>query len=166
MKFGYDLTVLSGIEDSTAATIIFETGGTMDAFPTHRHFASWNGTAPGNKVSGGKKLSGKAPNKFCRVGQALRMAANANHMADSAQGAFLRRKVREGKCKKAARKATAHKLGTQVYNIMKFGQEYVEKGAAEAEKKHEERKILSMTKTLKELGYVVIKKEVMENANK
>jgi transposase len=157
-KFGYDLTILSGIEDSTAAIIIFETGGNMDAFPTSKHFASWNGTAPGNKVSGGKVLSGKAPKKFSRVGQALRIASNANYKADSAAGAYLRRLVHKGKSKKSARKASAHKIGTQVYNIMKFGQNFVEKGAAEYEKRYEERKVKAMTKFLKEKGYDVIKK--------
>ncbi len=160
-KFGYDLTILSGVEDSIAAILIFETGGNMDAFPTYKHFASWNGTSPGNKVSGGKRLSGKAPKKFSRVGQALRIAANANYKADSAVGAHLRRLMRNGKSKKEARKASAHKIGTQAYNIMKFGQSYAEKGAAEYEKKHEERKIKAMTKTLNALGYdVILKREV------
>ena len=157
-KFGYDLTVIKGIEDNTAATLVFETGGNVDAFPTARHYASWNGTSPGNKVSGGKVLSGSAPKKSTRVGQALRIAAHANCRADSGSGAYLRRLVRNGKSKKGARKATAHKLGTQVYNMMKFGQPYVEKGAAEYEKKYEERKIKGMTKTLREMGYDVIKK--------
>jgi len=157
-KFGYDLTALKGVEDNTAATLIFETGGDVSAFPTSKHFASWNGTSPGNKVSGGKVLSGKAPKKVTRVGQALRNAANANYRADSGTGAYLRRLVRNGKSKTAARKATAHRLGTQVYNMMKFGQPYVEKGAAEYEKRHEERKIIGMTRALEELGYDVIKR--------
>lgn len=157
-KFGYDLTVLPGIEDNTAATLIFETGGDMSAFPTAKHFASWNGTSPGNKVSGGKVLSGKAPKKVTRVGQALRIAANTNYKADSGPGAYLRKLVRNGKSAPSARKATAHKLGTHVYNIMKFGQQYVEKGAAEYEKRYDERKIKGMTKALKDLGYDVVKR--------
>jgi transposase len=152
-KFGYDLTVFAGIDSPTAATIIFETGGKLDAFPTHKHFASWAGVCPGNKVSGGKRLSGKAPKKFSRVGQALRIAANSNHKADSAIGARLRGLMRRGKSKKTARKATANKLSFLVYNTMKYGQKYVEKGAEEYEKKYEERKIKSCIKTLESLGY-------------
>jgi transposase len=152
-KFGFDLTVVSGIDSATAAVITFETGGNLEAFPTSKHFASWTGVCPGNKISGGKVISGKAPKKFSRVGQAMRIAANANHNSDSATGAHLRRLIRNGKTKKSARKATAHKICIQVYNMMKHGQEYVEKGAAEYEKAYEERKILNCIKTLKAMGY-------------
>jgi transposase len=152
-KFGYDLTVIPGIESPTAAVIIFETGGKLDAFPTSKHFASWAAVCPGNKISGGKVLSGKAPKKFSRVGQAFRMAANTNYKSDSAFGAHLRRLIRNGKTKKGARKATAHKICTTVYNMIKHGQEHVEKGAAAYEKAYEERRVLSCFRTLEALGY-------------
>lgn len=157
-KFGYDLTIISGIEESSAATIIFETGGNLDAFPTERHFSSWSAISPGNKISGGKVLSGKAPKKFSRVGQALRVAAHANYRSDNDTGAYLRRQVRKGKSKKSARKATAHRLGIQVYNIMKYGQEYVERNSEDYEKAFEERRLLAMEKALKSAGYEVTKK--------
>jgi transposase len=159
-KFGYDLTIFSGIECSTAATIIFETGGNMDAFPTSRNFRSWAGVSPGNKVSGGKRLSGKAPKKYSRVGQAFRIAANANYKSNSATGAFLRKQVRRGKTKKSARKATANRIADQVYNTMKFGQLYVEKGAEAYEKAYEERRLKSCIKTLEEFGYEINKKTI------
>jgi transposase len=158
-KFSYDLTVLPGIEESTAATITFEVGGNVDAFPTKRHFSSWAALCPGNKVSGGKMLSGRAPKKFSRVGQALRVAAHANYCSDNSTGAYLRRQVRRGKCKKSARKATAHRLGMQVYDMIKYGQEYVEKSAQDYEQAFEERKLLVMERTLKAAGYEVIKKD-------
>lgn len=153
LKFGYDLTKIPGIDCSTAATIIFETGGNMDAFPTEKHFASWCGVCPGNKISGGKILSGKAPKKFSRVGQAFRVAANANCKSDSAIGAHLRRLIRNGKTKKTARKATAHKIGVMVYNTIKYGQKYVEKGAEAYEKAYEKRKIAGCIRTLESSGY-------------
>jgi transposase len=162
-KFGYDLTVYSGIDSSTAATIIFETGGKVDAFPTHKHFASWLGVCPGNKVSGGKRLSGRAPKKFNRAGQALRIAANANYHADSAMGGYLRRLMRRGKSKKVARKATANKLSLMIYNTIKFGHKYVEKGVEEYEKKYEEKRAKGYIKFLQEMGYdcsTIIKKAV------
>lgn len=152
-KFGYDLTVYSGIDSAIAATVIFETGGKLDAFATHKHFSSWLGVCPGNKVSGGKRLSGSAPKKFNRAGQALRMAANANLKADSALGGHLRRLIRRGKSKKAARKATANKLAFLIYNTMKFGHKYVEKGAEEYEKRYEEKSAKGHIKALKEMGY-------------
>lgn len=152
-KFGRDLTIISGIEDNSATMIMLETGGNMEAFPTSKRFASWNGTAPGNKVSGGKKLSGAAPKKFSRVGQALKMAANANCRADTGTGGYFRRLIGRGKTQKGARKATAHKLSNTVYNLMKHGHEYVEKGAAEYEKQYEERRVKSSIKTLEYYGF-------------
>jgi transposase len=152
-KFGYDLTVIKGIDSATAAVITFETGGNLDAFPTSKHFASWTGVCPGNKVSGGKVLSGKAPKKFNRVGQALRVAANANYHTDNALGARLRRFVRHGKTKKTARKAIANDLSRKVYRIIKHGHKHVEKSAAEYEKFHEERKALNCIRTLRSMGY-------------
>lgn len=151
-KFGRDLTIIPGIEEGGAATVLFETGGNVDAFPTLKHFASWSAVCPGNKISGGKMLSGKSPKKFSRVGQVCRIAAHANYQSDSAIGAQLRRYVRNGKSKKTARKATAHKINAMIYNALKYGQEYVEKGAAAYEKVYEERRILSCIKTLTTLG--------------
>ena len=153
-KFGYDLTKLPGIDSATAAVIIFETGGgNMDAFPTEKHFISWAGLAPGNKVSGGKKLSGRAPKKFSRVGQALRIASNACFKSETAIGAHLRRLIRNGKTKKTARKATAHKIGTLIYNTMKFGQKYVDKGVDAYEKYYEKKRVEGCIRTLESLGY-------------
>lgn len=157
-KFGYDLTVISGIGDATAAVIIFETGGNLDAFPTIKHFASWCGVSPGNKISGGKVISTKGIKKFSRVGQALRIAANANYRAKSATGAFMRRLDRHSKNGRAVRKAAAHKICCEVYNIVKHGQEYHEQSAEVYEKKYEERKIHFMTKSLQEMGFEVIDK--------
>ena len=43
--------------------------------PSSRHFASWLGLCPDNRISGGKILSSKTRNVRCRLANALRMAA-------------------------------------------------------------------------------------------
>lgn len=154
-KFGCDLTAINGIAPPSAAIILFEIGGKVDAFPTAKHFASWNGTAPGTKISGGKKLSGKAPKKFSRVGQALRIAANSNAKSDNSNGAYLRAQVRRGKSKLSARKSTAHRMGDQVYSMLKYGQEYVEKSAEAFEKVNQERQVHAIKRRLKAMGFDV-----------
>jgi transposase len=155
-KFGHDLTVVNGIEEASAAVILFETGGNFDAFPTLKHFASWCAVSPGNKVSGGKHISGKGPKKFSRVGQAFRVAANANYKSKNATGAFMRRLENKGKSGKSVRKATAHKICGDVYNIVKHGKEHYEQSAIEYEAQFQARKIMMMTKTLNSLGYTII----------
>ncbi len=47
-----------GIQETTAATILAEIGIDLTRFPTAKHLASWAGVCPGNKQSGGKRLSG------------------------------------------------------------------------------------------------------------
>src|SRR5436305_14266309 len=52
------LTSIPGIADTTAAIIIAEIGVDMEVFPSDKHLASWAGLCPGNRQSGGKRLSG------------------------------------------------------------------------------------------------------------
>ena len=48
-----------GIGETAAASIIAEVGTDMTRFASDKHIASWAGVCPGNKQSGGKRLSGK-----------------------------------------------------------------------------------------------------------
>ena len=57
----------------------------------------------------------------------LRLSAYALHRSDSALGAFLRRKKAQLGAPKAIT-ATAHKLARIIYSMLKYGQEYVDKG--------------------------------------
>ena len=59
-KSGVDLTVIPGINETSAALIISELGGTdLSAFKSEKQWASWLGLCPGNHVSGGKSHGGK-----------------------------------------------------------------------------------------------------------
>jgi transposase len=53
---GVDLTRIDGIEVQTAQTIISEVGVDMSRWKTEKHFASWLGLCPDNRISGGKVL--------------------------------------------------------------------------------------------------------------
>ena len=50
---------LPGIAETAATAIIAELGTDMSRFASDKHLASWAGVCPGNKQSGGKRLSGK-----------------------------------------------------------------------------------------------------------
>ena len=58
---GVDLTRIPTIGATTALTIAAEIGPDFSAFPSAQHFCSWLGLAPGTRISGGKKLSGRGP---------------------------------------------------------------------------------------------------------
>ena len=53
------LQTIPGVSAKAAAVIVAEIGADMGRFATHKHLASWAGLCPGNKQSGGKRLSGK-----------------------------------------------------------------------------------------------------------
>jgi transposase len=54
------LQTIPGVSEQAATTIIAEVGTDMNRFPSAKHLASWAGLCPGNRESGGKRLSGKA----------------------------------------------------------------------------------------------------------
>ena len=87
-----DLTRIDGVDAYTALKVISEIGTDMTKWPSTKHFASWLGLSPNNRITGGKVISSKTKPSASRAAAALRLAANALHRSDSALGAFLRRK--------------------------------------------------------------------------
>lgn len=153
---GVDLTQIPSIGASTALTIVSEIGLDMTRWRSAKHFASWLGLCPGNKVSGGKRLSGKTKPCANRAAIALRLAANTLYNSQCAFGAFLRRmKARLGSPK--AITALAHKLARLIYIMLKHGHEYVEKGVEFYEEIYKKRREDSLKRKAKELGYDLIK---------
>jgi transposase len=154
---GVDLTKIPSIGASTALTIISEIGLDMTRWKSAKHFASWLGLCPGNKVSGGKRLSGKTKPCKNRVAVALRICANTLYNSDCAFGAFLRRmKSRLGSPK--AITALAHKLAKLIYIMLKYGNEYVEKGVEFYEEMYRKRREASLKNKAREMGYDLVLK--------
>jgi transposase len=152
---GVDLTVIEGIEEGTALTVLSEIGTDMSRWPTAKHFCSWLGLCPQHKISGGKVLSRRTKPCASRAALALRLAANALHRSQSALGAFLRRlKARLGAPK--AITATAHKLARLVYALLKEGTVYVTQGMEEYEHRYRERVVQNLSRRARELGYELV----------
>ena len=113
----------------TVQTVIVEAGLDMSPWPTEPHFASWIGLVPRNDISGGRVLKRKTRKVISRLACALRMAATTLRESDSYLGAQFRRlHGRLGGPK--AITAMAAKLARLVYRMLKYGQQYVDQGAA------------------------------------
>lgn len=70
---GVDLYQIDGINNGTVLCI----GTGIYKFPSAKHFVSWLGLAPNNKISGGKLLGSRTPKGRNKLSLALRQAANA-----------------------------------------------------------------------------------------
>jgi transposase len=152
---GVDLTVIEGIEESTALVVLSEIGTDMSRWPSAKHFCSWLGLCPNHRIWGGKVLSRRTKPCANRAAAALRLAAYALSRSHSALGAFLRRlKARLGAPK--AITATAHKLARLVYSLLKHGTAYVTQGMDEYERRYRERVVQNLRRRAKELGYELV----------
>lgn len=99
--------------------VFTELGFDLHQFPSAKHFASWLGLAPKNKVSGGRLISSKTPKRSNRAAQAFRQAANAigNSIKHPIKAFFLNIMRKQGR--KGAIVATARKLATATYHMVK-----------------------------------------------
>jgi len=152
---GVDLTRIDGINATTAEIVLSELGCDPSMFPTEKHFASYIGLAPHTAMSAGRQLKKKKKSMTStRVGQALRMAASTLKRSKSALGAFLRRMQRKHGFAIAIA-ATARKLAYLVYRMLRFGQDYVDKGQDAYEEQFKQRKITMLKKMAADLGMIL-----------
>lgn len=157
---GVDLTRIDGMNEGSVLKVLAETGTDMSHWPTEKHFASWLGLCPGNKVTGGKILNSKTKPCANRAAATFRLCAFSLFNSNSALGAYFRRqRSRLGSPK--AITATAHKLARIFYSMLKNGQEYVDQGRDEYEKQYQERVLSNLKKKAASLGY-----QLMPDANK
>ena len=140
---GVDLTTIDGAEAYTALKVVSEVGTDMSRWPTAKHFASWLGLSPNNRVSCGRVMNSRTKPSANRAATALRLAANALHRSDSALGAFLRRKK-------------AHKLARIIYSMLRYGQRYVDAGAEYYESQRRQRALCNARRRAAQLGYELV----------
>ena len=153
---GVDLTQIEGIDETTALIVISEIGLDMSRWPSEKHFTSWLGLCPHQKVSGGKVLSSRTRPTTHRAATALRLAAASLHHSHSALNAYSRRmKSRRGPPK--AIPATAHQLARLLYSMLKHGTVYVAQGLAAYEQHYRDRVVKHLTRRANELGYDLVR---------
>ena len=148
---GVDLTTVDGMDAFTALKVVSEIGTDMTRWQSAKHFASWLGLSPNNRITGGKVISSRTKASANRAAKALRLAANSLHRSGSALGAFLRRKKSHLGAPKAIT-ATAHKLARIIYAMLRYGREYVDAGAEHYERQHHQRALRATTRRAAQLG--------------
>jgi transposase len=154
-KTGVDLTAIEGIGPLTSLVLVTEVGTDVNRFPTEKHFCSWLGLCPDNRISGGKVLSSRTRRVVNRAADALRMAATTLERSQSALGGFYRRmKARLGAAEAVT--ATAHKLARIIYRLIKHGEAYVRQGMEAYEKLFHDRKLRALHKAAKRMGFQLI----------
>ena len=152
---GVDLTEINGMSESNVLTIISETGIDMNAWPSEKHFASWLSLSPGNKITGGKRLSGKTKPSANRAATAFRLAAYSLANSKTALGAFYRR-LRNRLGAPKAITATAHKLARLFYRLLKTRTPFIDVGQDYYEQQYRERTTRNLKKRAAALGYQLI----------
>jgi len=151
---GVDLTRIDGINVMVAQTLVSEVGLDMSRWKTEAHFASWLGLCPDNRISGDKVLARGTRHVVNRAATALRMAATTLLKSQTYLGAQYRR-LRSKLGAPKAITAMAHRLARLVYRMLKYGQQYVDKGAAYYEQRNRQQQIEFLRKKAAQLGLQV-----------
>ena len=156
---GVDLTMIDGIDVLTVQTIISEIGLDMSKWLTVKHFTSWLGVCPCNKLSGGKVLARGSKKIKNRANLALRVACRSLWKSNSALGAFYRR-MRAKHGPKKANLAASHKIARIIYFMLRDKTAYDDPGEEYYLEKYRTRIIKNMKRKAATLGYEIVLKPV------
>jgi transposase len=155
---GVDLTTIDGIGVETAEIIQSEYGTDLHEFASEKQFIKHLRLAPRQSITGGKpQRKGRGKKGVTRTGQALKTAATSLRRSRTALGAYYR-KVAARKDTATAVFATARKLAQYAYRLLRYGQAYVDEGAAAYEKRYEAARLHRTAATADQLGYKLVPK--------
>ena len=139
----------------TGQTVISEVGLDMSRWPSENHFASWLGLCPSNELSGGRILKKRTRKVVNRAATAFRMAASTLRTSQSYLGAKFRRlRSRLGPPK--AITAMARTLAILFYRMLKFGQDYLDRGTEFYEQRQRNQQLQYLQKKAAQLGLHVV----------
>jgi hypothetical protein len=151
---GVDLTRVAGFNMLSVLILISEIGVDMSRWRNAKAFCSWMGLCPGNKISGGKILSTQTPRVVNRAAILLRTLATTLARTDTWLGSFHRRmRARLGPA--AANTATARKLATIVYHLLKYKEEYIDVDRVVYEEKFRRYRVGRLRRQAEELGFEI-----------
>jgi transposase len=149
---GVDVTMVEGIDATTALVLSSELGFDLSKFPDEHHFTSWLRLSPNHRGSAGKLKSRRSAHASSRASRAFRLAAQGCHHAKNAMGAFYRR-IAARTCGAKAVIATARKIAERYYRLLTKGGAYVRQGVDDYEKIYRMKLVRNLAKRAADLGY-------------
>jgi len=153
---GVDLASIDAIGVGTMQVVLSEYGSDLSRFASEKEFVSHLTLAPRQATSGGKPVrKKKRSSASSRVAAALRMAALSLQQTPTALGAYYRN-VSRRRGGDIAVFATARKLAQHIFRLLRWGQAYVDEGAAAYEQRFEAKRLASLLHKAKQLGYQLV----------
>jgi transposase len=153
---GVDLTSIDAIGVGTVQVVLSEYGPDLSRFETEKNFVCHLQLAPYKPSSAGKPLSKKRRcSASTRVAAALRMAATSLRRSQTALGAYYRHISRRIGGDVAVF-ATARKLATLIYRLLRWGQAYVDEGAEAYERRYEQSRLPALKTKAQQLGFELV----------
>lgn len=149
------LCTIPGVDRVAAWSILAETGLEMGVFGDASHLASWAALCPGQRESGGKRLSGKTRKGNVYLRRVLCQCAwAAAHTKGSFLGLFYRR-IRGRKGHQKAIMAVAHRILVIVFHLLEGNEVYRELGEDFHTQRNQEKAARRHVEGLHRLGYQV-----------
>ena len=152
---GVDLTAAHGLRVLSVLVVLSETGVDMDRWRSAKAFTSWLGLCPNNKLSGGRVLSTRTRHVVNRVATLLRMAALGVAETETWLGAFHRR-MRGRLAPAAAITATARKIATMIYHLLKNREAFVDRDLAVHEERVHRDRLARLKKQAARMGFKLL----------
>ena len=153
---GVDLTQVPGFQSGTALVLMAELGPDFaERFPTAKHFGSWLGLCPDNRITGGKIMSSHTRDVKSRAATALRLAAQCLNKAQNYFGDLYRRwKARLGTPK--AITAMAHKLARILWHLFKYREAFNPEVFRKEAEKMKRKRLARLQNTAAALGLKLV----------
>lgn len=148
------LDTIPGINRVLATDLLAEIGPDMSAWPTHKHFAAWTGTCPGNKESAGvrRKAKTREGNPYIKT-ILIQAAVCARQTIGSYLAArFQRLAARRGPRRAAV--AVAREIAVAIYHMVSRDLDYAPPKISDP-KIERDRRSQQLLKELTKLGYEV-----------
>ena len=160
------LQTLPGVKDRSAASILAETGGDMQQFPTAKDLSSWAGVCPGNNRSAGKNKSSRTTGGNPWLRSALTECAWA---AAAKKNCFLKDKFwritsKSGGKKAPAIVAVAHTLLLLAYQVLQTHQPFEDRTVPPLNERQKQRLIQHHIRRLGKLGIAIRRYETVASA--